>query len=138
MSTVRHDSRIHYVTHCPVGHLVGILKDAQEAEQAARSLCAAGYTDVEVLAGQPALETVAAMERSTNPLARAWERLSAYLSDDTDARQDVLEALRQGHAFVLVYAPGKAQEQQAEGILRAHQACALRYCGRWTITDLTA
>jgi hypothetical protein len=136
MSTASHDRRTHYLNHCPVGHLVGIVSDAQAAEEAVKSLYAAGYTDVEVLDGQPALEAIGAMERTANPLVRAWERLSAYFSDDSDARRDVLVALRRGHAVVMVGASGAAQERQAEGILRAHGARALRYCGRWAITDI--
>jgi hypothetical protein len=119
-----------------VGHLIGILRDEREAVQAAQSLHAAGYPDVVVLAGQAALQAVETRERRANPLARAWTRLSAYL-DDPDGRRDVLEALGQGHAIVLVQASVGAQKNQAGRILRAHGAHALRSFGRWTITDVS-
>ena len=134
MPTINDDSRLHDLMHYPVGHLAGILRDGKEAEQAARSLHDAGYTDVVIFDGQTGLQTVEANERTANPLARAWARLSAYL-DDPDGRQEVLDALGQGHAIVLVRASGEAQEDEAERILRAHGARALRYFGRWTMTE---
>ena len=131
MSTAPHDdSWLHDGIHYPVGHLVGVLRDGQEAEQVALSLHEAEFTDVVVLDGHPALETLHARERAANPLTRAWERLSIYLSDDTDARQAALDALDHGHAIVMVYASAGAQEDQAESILRAHGARALTYFGR--------
>lgn len=134
MSATQHHSQIHDLMHYPVGHLVGTLRDGREAEQAAQSLYEAGYTDVVVLDGRPALDRIETKERVANALGRAWMRLSAYL-DDADARQEALGALAQGHAIVLVYASGGAQEDQAESILRAHGAHAIRYFGRWTITQ---
>lgn len=135
MTTTTHDGRLHDLIHYPAGHLLGILRDGQIAEQAARNLYEAGYTDVVVLDGRPALDAIETKERAATALARAWGRLSIYLSDDADAHQDALGALGQGHAIVLVYASGGAQEDQAESILRAHGAQALRYFGRWTIME---
>ncbi|HEX6738824.1 MAG TPA: hypothetical protein VF310_11150 [Vicinamibacteria bacterium] len=138
MPTPQHDdSRLHDGMHYPVGHLIGIVRDGQEAEQAARSLCDAGSTDVVVLDGRPALKALRSRERAAQPLARAWARLSTYLSDEADARQAALDALDQGHAIVMVYASGREQRDQAEGILRAHGARGLAYFGRWTITELS-
>jgi hypothetical protein len=57
--------------------------------------------------------------------------------DEADARREALEALREGHAIVLVYAEDGTRRDQAESILKAHQAHALRFFGRWTITDLS-
>jgi hypothetical protein len=131
------DSQLHDGMHYPVGHLIGIVRDGQEAEKAARNLHDAGFTDVVVLDGRPALETIRSRERAAHPLARAWAQLSAYLSDEADARQAALDALDQGHAIVMVYASGVAQQDQAEGILRAHAARGLAYFGRWTITELS-
>jgi hypothetical protein len=130
-------SQLHDGMHYPVDHLVGVLRDGKEAEQAVRSLHEAGYVDIVVLNGRPALENIHARERAANPLARAWERLTIYLSDDSDARQAALDALDHGHAIVMVYAPKGAQEGQAEGILRTHGARALTYFGRWSITELS-
>ena len=136
-TTTKHDSRLHDLMHYPVGHVMGILRDGHAAEQAAWSLHADGYTDVVVLDGRPALDAIETKERSANALARAWERLSVYLSDDADARQAALGALGQGHAIVLVHASGEAQEDQAESILRAHGARALRFFGRWSVTEVS-
>jgi hypothetical protein len=36
----------------------------------------------------------------------------------------------------MVYASGKAQQDQAESILRAHRARGLTYFGRWSITEV--
>ena len=136
MPTTRHDdSRLHDGMHYPLDHLLGILPDAQAAEQTAQSLYAAGFTDVEVLEGRLALADLEATERAAHPLEYAWDRLSRYLSDEDDDRQAAFDALGQGHAIVMVYASGGAQEEQAEGVLRAHGASALRYFGRWTISE---
>lgn len=137
MPTTRHDdSRLHDGMHYPVGHLIGVLRNADEAEQAAQSLYDAGYSDIEVLEGPAAREVIESSERAAHPLARAWARLSTYLSDDADTRQAALDALDQGHAIVMVRAPSAAQQDQAEGILRAHGAHSLAYFGRWAITEL--
>ncbi len=122
--------------HYPVDHLVAILRDGQEAERAAQDLRDAGFDDVEVLAGPQAIDTIAANERKANPLARVWERLSIQGSDEADARQEALGALREGHAMVMVSTSAGARMDQAEGILKAHHARALQFFGRWTITDL--
>jgi hypothetical protein len=138
MATSRHDdSRLHDGLHYPVGHLIGVLRTGEAAEQAAQSLYDAGYSDIEVLEGSAAREALESEEQATPRWERAWERLSIYLSDETDARQAALNALSQGHAIVMVYAPGGAQEDQAKGILQAHGARALRYFGRWSITELS-
>lgn len=136
MPTTRRDEQLHDLVHYPVDHLVAILRDGPEAEQAARDLRAAGFDDVEVLAGPQAVETIAANERKANPLARVWERLAIQGSDEADARQEALEALREGHALVIVSTTAGARMDQAEGILKVHQARALRFFGRWTITEL--
>ena len=137
MATPPHeDSRLHDGMHYPVGHLVGVLRTGDEAEQAAQSLYAAGYTDIEVLEGPGAEEILESTEHAASPLARGWKRLSVYLSDETDAVQAASDALNQGHAIVMVYASDKAQEDQAERILRAHGAHGLTYYGRWSITEL--
>ncbi len=139
MSAPRHDdSRLHDGMHYPVGHLIGVFPTADEAEQAAQSLYDAGYTDVEILEGPAAEEILESTERAASPLARAWKRLSLYLSDEDDALRAAADALRQGHAIVMVYASGTAQQDQAESILRAHGARGQTYFGRWSITKVNS
>jgi hypothetical protein len=137
MSTTSRDEHAHDWTHYPVDHLAAVLRDGREAERAALALRDAGFADVVVFAGPQALRAIEATERRANPLTRAWERLSIQLSDEADARRGALEALREGHAIVLVYVADGTRRDQAEGILKAHQAGALRFFGRWTITDLS-
>jgi hypothetical protein len=137
MSAPRHDdSPLHDGMHYPVGHLIGVLPTADEAEQAAQSLYDAGCTDIEILEGPGAQEILDSTERAASPLARAWKRLSLYLSDEDDALRAAADALRHGHAIVMVYASGKEQQDQAESILRAHGARGQTYFGRWTITEV--
>jgi hypothetical protein len=137
MSTPIHDEGVfHDGLHYPVGHLVGVLPTAGEAEQAVQSLYDEGYTDIELLEGPVAEDILESSERAANPLARAWKRLSLYLSDEDDAVRAAADALRHGHAIVMVYASSKAQQDQAESILRAHGAREQTYFGRWTITDV--
>ena len=137
METPRQDdSRLHDGMHYPVGHLIGVLRTGNEAEQAAQGLYAAGYTDIEVLEGPGAEKMLESTEHTASPLARAWKRLSIYLSDEEDAVRAASDALNQGHALVMVYASTKVQEDQAEHILRAHGAHGLTYFGHWSITEL--
>ena len=133
---IHDDSQFHEGLRYPAGHLVGVLPTADEAEQAVQSLYDGGYTDVELLEGPVAEEILEATERATNPLARAWNRLSLYLSDESDAVRAAADALRHGHAIVMVYASSKAQLDQAESILWAHGARGQTYFGRWTITEV--
>ena len=136
MTGMRPDERLHDGVHYPTGHLLALLQDPQAAEQAAQALHDAGFLDVEVVSGQHALRAIEVTEQQESPLRRAWERLSQVLEDEEDARQEYLEALGQGHAVLLVYAPHRSQLDQAAGILKAHQAHAMRFFGRWTITEL--
>jgi hypothetical protein len=137
METPRHDdSRLHDGMHYPVGHLIGVLRTGDEAEQAAQVLYAAGYSDIEVLEGPGAEKMLESTEHAASPLARAWKRLSIYLSDEQDALQAASDALNHGHAIVMVNASTKIHEDQAESILRAHGAHGLTYFGRWSITEL--
>jgi hypothetical protein len=135
-TTPHEDSRLHDLVHYPVGHLIGVLRDVQLAEQAARRLRDAGYTDVVIFDGPAALESIRSREHAVNPVTRAWGRLSIYLESETDARQATLDALGKGHAVVMVYASGRAQEEQVVDILLAHAAHSLTYFGRWTIKEL--
>jgi hypothetical protein len=135
MTSTERDARLHDGVHYPTGHLVGILRDARQAEQAAEVLRAAGLEDVVVFDGRQALQVIEDEEHKENPLRRWWERLSQELAGETDARRQDLEALRQGHAIVLVGAPQPAQRDQAEGILKVYDARAVQYFGNWTITD---
>lgn len=136
MPTIRHDDHFHEVRHYPAGHLAAVLRDEQEAEQTAQALHDAGFADVLVVEGPRALQAIEATEHSANPLTRVWEWLSRQLSEEVDTRQEAQEALRRGHALVLISVADRARLDQAEGILTAHQAHALRLFGRWTITDL--
>ncbi len=138
MTMVRHDEQFHDGVHYPTNRLIAILQDAHEAEQAAQALRDAGFADVVVFPGQQALQAIEVNEQKESPLRRSWERLALELEDEAGARQMYLEALRQGHALVLVYASQQAQVDQAEGILKAHRAHALKFFGRWTITDITS
>ena len=136
MPTMRRDERLHDGVHYPVSHLAAALRDIGEAEQAALALHDAGFTDVVVFDGLEGLRVIEANEHKANPLMRVWERLSIRLSDDADARQELLESLRQGHAWVMVYASDGVHVDQAHGILKAYQAHGIRFFGRWTITEL--
>jgi hypothetical protein len=139
METSQHgDIRLHDGLHYPVGHLIGVLRNGDEADKAAQSLFAAGYTDIEVLEGPGAREVIESTEAGMHPATRAWERVLLYLSDDADARNAALDALIQGHAIIMVYASSGSHENQAAGILRAHGARRLRYFGRWSVTDLNS
>lgn len=133
---MRHDERLHDGVHYPTSHLLAVLRDPQASEQAAQALRAAGFVDVEVVSGQQALRAIEVTEQQESPLRRSWERLSQVLSDEADARPEYLEALGQGLAVLLVYAPHRALVDQAADILKAHQAHAIRFFGRWTITEL--
>ena len=144
MPTIHHDhsddtghSKLYEGRRYPLDYLIGVLRDAEEAERAARSLYDAGLTELVVVEGPLAMEMLEASERTANPLTRAWHRLSLYLSGENDLRTAALEALDQGHALLMVYASGKAREDQAERILQAYGARALAYFGRWTITELS-
>jgi hypothetical protein len=137
MSAPHHDdSRLHDGMHYPVGHLIGVLPAAGEAEQAVQSLYDAGYTDIELLEGPAAVEILEPSEHAANTLIRAWRRLSLYLSDEDDAVRAAADAVRHGLALVMVYASSEAQQDQAESILRAHGARRLTYFGRWSITEV--
>jgi tRNA A58 N-methylase Trm61 len=137
MSAPHHDdSQLHDGMHYPVGHLIGMFPTADDAEQATQNLYDAGYTDIEILEGPGAEDILESAERAASPLARAWKRLSLYLSDEDDAVRSAADALRHGHAIVMVYASGQAQQEQAESILRAHGARGMTYFGRWSITEV--
>src|SRR5258707_10362515 len=100
MPTARRDEQLHDLVHYPVDHLVAMLRDGQEAEQAAQALRDAGFDDVEVMAGPHAVETIAAHERKGNPPARVWGRPSNPGGDEGGRRPEGINAMRAGAARV--------------------------------------
>jgi hypothetical protein len=136
MEEAPRDARLHEGTRYPTDHLMAILDNKQEAERAAQVLHDTGFADVALFHGRRALQAIQANKRRENPLRRSWERVSVEMSDETDSRRHYLGALRQGRSVVMVYAQQPAQVDLAVGILRAHQAHAIQFFGRWTIADL--
>ena len=63
-------------------------------------------------------------------------RFNLSLGDDLDEVEQARHELTHGHALVLVMVDGMAEQERAHAVLHEHADHAMRYFGRWAITDL--
>lgn len=92
---------------------------------------ATGYIDIEILEEVAAHTVIESEECAANPLTRAWERLSIYLSDDMNARQAGLDALSQGMRSCWSLRPAARRRSRRQRFCRhmAEELCATSAAG---------
>ena len=109
----------------PRKHIHSVFNDRQEALQAARALCEAGYNagDVHVMAGLDYIEAV----------GRGQTLFAALTSTDLDV---YLDEAHRGCTLVVVCPSNYGQLLQVRDLLSLHGAYRMKYVDTWTAAQL--
>lgn len=120
----------------PTNHVMAIIPDRQEAEQAAQALRVGGFTHVERLSGSAAYQAVQRKMNEQHPLDKLWERIRHALTEEGMEQDAYLDALRQGQSVVMVRVASAEDAAPADAILRRYHAHSVLHFGQWTISNL--
>jgi hypothetical protein len=122
--------------HYPANHVVAVINDRQEAEQAVQALRESGFTHVEVLSGQDALQNVQLKMEKQSPLDKLWESARKIVTDEGPSQQAYMDALRQGKSVVMVQVASAEDAERADEILRRYHAYTVLHFSQWTVTNM--
>lgn len=124
------------MTWNPRGCLVSVIDDPMEAARASLAMRRAGFDaeDVRLAPSRELLERADA-PAGHNPIARVLRRLFS-LGDEGILGVDYLDEARRGHHLLIVHALHEELRARAHAVMAQHRAHAIRYYGRWVITDL--
>lgn len=131
-----HEQAAKEVAGYPTNHVVAIIPDGQEAEEAVQALRADGFTHVERLSGPTAHRAVQREMDEQNPLDKVWERIRHALTEEGMEQEAYLDALRQGQSVVMVQVASAEDAAPADAILRRYHAHTVLHFGEWTVTNL--
>ncbi|MFL5800866.1 MAG: hypothetical protein ACJ8CR_03915 [Roseiflexaceae bacterium] len=120
----------------PTDHVVGIVKDLQEGEQALQALRNAGHAEdrIHLIQSQEVVEGIEGRLQDRNPLKKILHQL-ATTSDDGYAGLLYLEQARGGWHMIAVYAATLEQAEQIAHLLSTYHVSLIKYFGRWSIAD---
>ena len=120
----------------PLNHVVGIVKDLQEAEQALHALRNAGHAEdrIYLIQSQEVVEGMQGRVQDRNLLRKMLHQL-ATTSDEGYAGQLYLEQARLGWHMIAVYAATAEQADQIAHLLSTYHVSLIKYYGRWSITN---
>jgi hypothetical protein len=120
----------------PTNHVVGIMKDPQEAEQALHALRKAGHSEerIHLIQSQEVVEGIQGRLQDRNLLRKMLHQL-ATTSDEGYAGQHYLEQARRGWHMIAVYAGTFEQADQIAHLLSTYHVSLIKYYGRWSITN---
>jgi hypothetical protein len=120
----------------PTNHVVGIVKDLQEAEQALHALRNAGHAEdrIHLIPSQEVVEGMQGRVQDRNVLRKMLHQL-ATTSDEGSAGQLYLEQARRGWHMIAVYAVTGEQADQIAHLLSTYHVSLIKYYGRWSITN---
>jgi len=120
----------------PTNHVVGVVKDLQEGEQALHALRNADYGEerIHLIQSQEVVEGIQGRQKDRN-LVRKMLHQMATTSDEGYAGQHYLEQARRGWHMIAVYAETFEQADQIAHLLSAYHVSLIKYYGRWSITN---
>ena len=120
----------------PTDHVVGMVKDLQEGEQALQALRNAGHAEdrIHLIQSQEVVEGIQGRLQDRNPLKKILQQL-ATTSDDGYAGLLYLEQARGGWHMIAVYAATLEQAEQIAHLLSTYHVSLIKYFGRWAIAD---
>jgi hypothetical protein len=120
----------------PTNHVVGMVKDLQEGEQALLALRNAGHAQdqIHLIPSQEVVEGIQGRIQEPNSLRKMLHRL-ATTSDEGYAAEHYLEQARRGWQMIAVYAATAEQAGQIAQLLSNSHVSLIRYYGRWSITN---
>ncbi|MGH2517010.1 MAG: hypothetical protein ACRDHP_15275 [Ktedonobacterales bacterium] len=120
----------------PTDHVLAVVNEHHEAEQAVQALRENGFTHVELLSGVDALQKIHTKRQDQGPLDKLWEGARKALTDEGPNEQAFLDALRQGHSVVMTQVAAAEDADRADEILRRFHAYSVLHFGQWTVTNL--
>jgi hypothetical protein len=118
----------------PGNHVLALVKDSATASKVAGELAELGLDEATIVTDPMVGEL---LEAENGLLARALQRLSHHLSEETNYLDQYEEAVRKGQTVVAVKATGHDKIRQAKEVLQKHGAMDIRYFGRLAVSDLT-
>jgi hypothetical protein len=120
----------------PKNHVVGVVKDLQEGEQALHALRNAGHAAdrIHLIQSKEVVEGIQGRLQGGNPL-REWLHQLGTSYDEGYAGRLYLEQARRGWHLIAVYASTAEQADQIAHLLSNYHVSLMKYFGRWTITD---
>ena len=120
----------------PTHHVVGVVKDLQDGEQALQVLRDAGYAEdqLHLIPSQEVVEGIQGRMQDPNPV-RKWLHQLGTTSDQGYAGQTYLTQARQGWQLLAVYAASAEQADQIAHLLSNYHVSHIKYFGGWSITD---
>jgi hypothetical protein len=123
----------------PRNHVVGVVKDLQEGEQALQALRDAGHAEDQLHLIQ-SQEVVAGLEGRLQErnLVRKWLHQAGTSTDQGYAGRVYLERARNGWHMLAVYAATAEQADQIAHLLSSYHVSLMKYYGRLSITDFPA
>jgi hypothetical protein len=112
----------------PMGFLVAILEDADQAEQARATLAEAGFAerDLRVYTPQQILDS---WERFQAERSLA-QRVAGAVTDDPDTIEQYFGSARQGRSALWVHVPDEADAKRAVRDLADHPVLHFRHYGQ--------
>jgi hypothetical protein len=120
----------------PTNHLIGVIDQLQEAEQAVQALQDAGYAaqDILLIPSQAFIEGIQERQQQSSRFANAVHIF--FASTEESYPGDVyLQQAQRGAQVLAVYAPTVEQAQQIAPILSKYHIQLLKYFGRWATTN---
>jgi hypothetical protein len=120
----------------PLNHVVGIVQDLREAEQALHALRKTGHAQdrIHLIQSQEVVEGIQGRLQDRNPLRKMLHQL-ATTSDEGYAGLRYLEQARRGWHMIAVYAATAEQADQIAHLLNTYHVSLIKYYGRWSITN---
>ena len=120
----------------PTNHVVGIVQDLQEGEQALHALRNAGHAEdrIHLIQSQEVVEGIQGRLQGGNRL-REWLHRLGTSYDEGYAGQLYLEQARRGWHLIAVYATTAEQADQIASLLSNYHVSLMKYYGRWSIID---
>lgn len=120
----------------PTNHILAVINDRNEAEQAVRALRDDGFTHVELLTGGDSLRKVHQKESEENPLEKLWADAREALTEAESSEKAYRDALSIGHCVVMAGVASADDADRADDILRRYHAHTIQHFGQWTVTNL--
>lgn len=123
----------------PTGYVIAGFPTPQQAEQARQAAQQAGFAEGHIVLLKPNELLAENRERKAEEEGSVVGKLQAFFSnmgDDSSFVEQYVELARQGHTFVLVYAPEKADTERVRQAIQPFDPQRPRKYDQATVTDL--